>query len=150
MPLDSINQVDDVEMPPTTPTAPAGPITAFLEMVVTGPYVNVSQATCILEAGAVQWVLCGVTLRGLADGREVDPAQYPVNLAVVQQDPQSSDWQAGQWIVRSAAPDGDYALIAIGPGEAIAPVSGRWRVYVQVAAGGQILEMLAPGYLIVE
>lgn len=131
------------------PSAPA-PVTVALDLTAGAPEVSLAQPGSALEAGATQWVLCLVSLQDLGSGFPVDPKQFAVSVAVTSVDPLPADFRPAEWEARSADPAGSYALLLVGPSGAVNPGLGRWRVYVQVQAGGETLIVRAPGCLTIE
>lgn len=136
---------------PFAPPRPApGAVTVTLDMTLGAPQVSLAQPGAAKEAAATEWLVCLVGLLDLGSGFPVDPKQYGVAVAVTAADPLPADFLPAVWLARSADPAGSYALLLVGPGGAVDPGLGRWRVYVQVQAGGETLVDRAPGYLTIE
>ena len=148
-------------------------------MIVDVPLVNLSQGTSVIQSSALQWVLIRVALTDQATGLPIVASNYPVSIAITQADPVPADYLPASWLIRTVlpassytsavainqvdpvqailpsfipnvAPAGDYARLLIGPIQGLALSVGKWRMYVQIMAGGETLQVHSLGMLTVE
>ena len=128
----------------------AAALTLDLDFGAGPPLVGLTQDSSILEAGATEWLHVLLNAVDNGTGRTYDLtalfAAGAVKMAVVTSDPVSTDWQVASAL---SHPEGLYARIVLGPGGALNPGVGTWRVEVQISAGGETLERRAAGLLLV-
>ena len=83
-----------------------------------------------------------VNVHAERDNGKVDPTQYPVEFAFIEQDnnrgstdtqePDSSDWVKGSWETDEAG--NTYAKTLVGSNSASPLTDGNWNVWVRVSA----------------
>lgn len=84
-----------------------------------------------------------------ADGEPLDFSGMTAMMAVTRTVPTDADFSAADLRVRTAAPAGTYARMAVGASTGRTLAAAPYGVYVRLTAGGQTVTRRAPGLLTV-